>query len=898
MPPVEDAESTYAKAVKTEFSKDYDTAFRLYIKAAESFLHLSRSVDQDREKTKWKTSAGKALERAEKIKAFVDKSKAPSSDPSRSEARLTPVGVDHFSLQEQSYAVKKGGIINGRSFPLWDEKSSSNASSHALFEDPDGEMGLSPEQLKVFPQWRRPAVSEGDGEIADMRLRPQDILQHIITDCSVCASISVCLEHSQRFNSEFGCFALRVVQEVGASLVLPISKPERIPGRYDLRLLFNGAWRRIVIDDKLPYHPITGALVCMSSALVHGQCAMWPSLLEKGYMKLMGGYDFPGSNSSIDLHALVGWIPEHLEIKSPSFERETTWTRIVDAFRAGQCMLTLGTGVDPAVNWRGVNLLPSHSYAIIGAEEDDFSRGFTVLDSWIGTFDDPVSDANRTSGILEIPWTEVLEVFESVYISWDPRIWPKTLNFHGTWKQAGAGDRRTFNALSYSVKLTIFAGSTRHLRLNFDHTGNNSQDEVWVLLTRHVADTRRTTDFISLRVQLEDSFAGSADSGDQRKIATKGTYTNSTHVLARTRLPAHASGTLSVFAAYDGQAAEVGFTLSVYAPATAKIAWDESVPKPPFTQKVDGTLTSKNAGGNSAHPTFMVNPQYHLRIHPPKHATTPAARKAEVLLTMQIGRDVPVNIAVAWSQGGRIFELAQKDLAATSGAYTYGLARLTKPLQAGDYTIILSAFEPNQLGAFSLEVESSLAFDLKAIPQEGAGMYSKTVRGAWYVNPHTYIARFASEHALSAGPRRAQWAARASSTTRRTPSSSSTSRRPRSSSAFPSFLFSPSYPKLVLMLTRRRIRLQLVRPKAPAALNVTLFPAPAQGTTALGRHLVTSGAYDDSVAGVATPQIALGVGKYWAVPSTYAPGVLSAFQLVVYSTAARMNVAERGAVAK
>ncbi|KAJ6593314.1 hypothetical protein B0H19DRAFT_1215467 [Mycena capillaripes] len=838
MPTTEDAESTYAKAVKAEFSKDYDAAFRLYIKAAESFLHLSRSVNQDRDKTKWKTSAGKALERAEKIKAFVDKSKTSSSDPSRSEARLTPVGVDHFSPQEQSYAVKKGGIVNGRSFPLWEEKSP-NASSDVLFEDPDGEMGLSPEQQKVFPQWRRPAASESDGGIADSRLRPQDILQHIITDCSVCASISVCLEHSRRFGSEFGRFSLSATPEAGANLVLPISKSERAQGRYDLRLLFNGAWRRVIIDDKLPYHPTTGALVCMSSAPIHGRYTIWPSLLEKGYMKLMGGYDFPGSNSSIDLHSLVGWIPEHLEIKSPSFERETTWTRIVDAFLAGQCMLTVGTGVNPDISWRGMNLLPSHSYAVIDVKEDDVSRGFTVLDSWIGTLED---GTDRSSGILDISWTDVLELFDSLYLSWDPRIWPKTLNFQGTWKQAGAGDRR----------------STRHLRLKFENTGDAAQDEVWVLLTRHVADTRRTADFISLRVQLEDSFAGSADSGDQRKIATKGTYTNSTHVLARTRLPAQASGSLSVFAAYDGLAAEVGFTLLVYAPATAKVAWDENVPAPPFTSKLDGALTGKNAGGNSTHPTFMVNPQYHLRIHPPKHSTSPAARKAEVSLTMQIGRDIPVNIAVAWSQGGRIFELAQKDLAATSGAYSYGLARLSKPLQGmpGDYTIILSAFEPNQLGAFSIEVESSLAFDLKAIPQEGAGMYAKTVRGAW-----------TTENAMG-GP------------------------------SFKHYAQNPIFELDVQAPTEVKIRLQLLRPKAPAALNVTLFPAPALGpgtiVPALGRHLATSGAYDDSVAGVATPQVTLGVGKYWAIPSTYAPGVVGAFQLVVYSTGARVSVVERG----
>jgi hypothetical protein len=89
--------SIYSKAVKAEFSKDFDSAFRLYIQAAESFLHLSRSIGRENEKPKWKSSAGKALERAEKIKAFVEKSKTASSDSSRSEARLTPVGVDYFS---------------------------------------------------------------------------------------------------------------------------------------------------------------------------------------------------------------------------------------------------------------------------------------------------------------------------------------------------------------------------------------------------------------------------------------------------------------------------------------------------------------------------------------------------------------------------------------------------------------------------------------------------------------------------------------------------------------------------------------------------------------------------------------------------------------------------------
>jgi calpain-7 len=85
---------------------------------------------------------------------------------------------------------------------------------------------------------------------------------------------------------------------------------------------------------------------------------------------------------------------------------------------------------------------------------------------------------------------------------------------------------------------------------------------------------------------------------------------------------------------------------------------------------------------------------------------------------------------------------------ATSGAYSYGLVTATKELPSmfpsfviptfplkpslvGVYTVVVSAFEPHHMGPFSLKVDSSYPFDLKPIPQEGAGMYSKVVRGSW-----------------------------------------------------------------------------------------------------------------------------------------------------------------------
>ena len=80
-------------------------------------------------------------------------------------------------------------------------------------------------------------------------------------------------------------------------------------GKYVVRLNFNGCYRKVTIDDRLP--------VSKTKRLLHvvdrkNPSLLWPALVEKAYLKVRGGYDFPGSNSGTDLWILSGWIPEQI----------------------------------------------------------------------------------------------------------------------------------------------------------------------------------------------------------------------------------------------------------------------------------------------------------------------------------------------------------------------------------------------------------------------------------------------------------------------------------------------------------------------------------------------------------------------------------------------------------
>lgn len=80
-------------------------------------------------------------------------------------------------------------------------------------------------------------------------------------------------------------------------------------GKYMFRLNFNGCFRQVVVDDRLPASKTSRTFFVVDR---RNPELIWPALMEKAYLKIRGGYDFPGSNSGTDLWVLTGWIPEQI----------------------------------------------------------------------------------------------------------------------------------------------------------------------------------------------------------------------------------------------------------------------------------------------------------------------------------------------------------------------------------------------------------------------------------------------------------------------------------------------------------------------------------------------------------------------------------------------------------
>ncbi|KAI5480066.1 calcium-dependent cysteine-type endopeptidase [Pseudohyphozyma bogoriensis] len=146
------------------------------------------------------------------------------------------------------------------------------------------------------------------------------------------------------------------------------------------------------------------------------------------YMQLCGGYEFRGSNSSIDFAALTGWIPEHVSLRGSSYRSEPTWKRIYEGYLAGRCVLTIGTSKPGDEGNLPSGLVPSHNYAVVGMTENEGRREVQFMNPWrpqastefVADLQNSLPHINTEP--LAVNWDVISLHFESLYVNWDPAM--------------------------------------------------------------------------------------------------------------------------------------------------------------------------------------------------------------------------------------------------------------------------------------------------------------------------------------------------------------------------------------------------------------------------------------------------------------------------------------------
>ncbi|OAD66727.1 calpain-like protease PalB/Rim13 [Phycomyces blakesleeanus NRRL 1555(-)] len=734
-----------------------------------------------------------------------------------------PVDQDILSHRLSSAEIevlKYTSNVNGKVFLPWVDSSDlkEKFSFEKKFLDPDGSLRLSDKQLANFGGWKRPSQFMHQPQMIRL-ISSTNIIQDIVTDCSFVASLCVAAAYEQKFNKQLITSCIYPQDSKGR----PCYNPN---GKYVIKLVFNGISRKVVVDDLLPLSQ-KNTLMCTFSA---DKEELWASIIEKAYMKLMGGYDFPGSNSGIDLYCLTGWIPEHLFIHDEkSFVPEKVWNRIIEGAKYGDVLVTIATGEMTEEEASSMGLVPTHAYAVVDIKMVENKRFMQVKNPWShkrwnGPYShmdtknwtpqlmqalnyDPTLAGQRDDGIFWIDFESVCSYFTSIHLNWNPELFTHQWVLHSKWRK-DIGPKKDIYNLGYNPQF--------RLRVNVP---DKKPAAVWLLLSKHIMVTEENTDYITLHIYNNTNGERVFYPGEPFK---EGTYVNSPHILVRFNAPPGISDYTIVVSQHEKERS-LYFTLRSY--SLAPIQLTEVPMRYSIEQKIRGEWTDQTAGGNASSPSFLNNPQWKITIPSPE-SDDPGTDKNNnvtattgILLMLEAPKSFAVNLMLV--EGGK---------------------RVSRQCIPGSYTVVASTFEADLIGKFILTVASLVPLTVDPIPAEGAGMFRKIIHGEWI---RGYNAMGCVAH-------------------------NNYSKNPR-------------YLLDIRELTTVKIRLQAKNIEPTPSMNITLYEKHPKDT--FGQEVATSGPYTNVIQGVATNDIVLGQNGtgYLAVFATHDKDIAGEFTAFIYS---------------
>ncbi|KAL2181564.1 uncharacterized protein P884DRAFT_326248 [Thermothelomyces heterothallicus CBS 202.75] len=704
-------------------------ALKHAIAAAELYMQAAGKASYPADRKRFRRKCAELIALGERLKANTQQA---AGDTSRAPV---PESTRPLTTAEKTILLR-ASRLHGNVFPPWESAPGPDVFSDRdtpVFTDPSP-FTLSAEQLAIFAGWRRPAElmesQDGGGVGADLEQlmsakAETDLAQDLATDCSVVAGLCAAARHlGPTKDSLLG------------SLMYPFDHDKLRPalsknGKYVFRMYFNGTWRHVVIDDRLPASKTNRTLYVVDR---RNPRLIWPALVEKAYLKIRGGYDFPGSNSATDLHALTGWVPEQIFLQSDEIELDEVWNRIERAYDEGNAILTLGTGNMLPEEEQALGLVREHDYAVMDLKKEGNSRLLLIKNPWVDSLvwtgvgssatlktHTVGSTTGDASNQFWMAFEDVLQHFDSLYVNWNPAMFAHRQDHHFKWDMCDKTEELVF---THNPQFSVLSPSG---------------SPVWVLLSRHwqdgeleilrqrkaerdrgddsLATVSKQLGFMALALYATSPPGTRVPLPDPSRRLHQTPYVDSPNTLLRYN-PTPGTPQTLVITQTELPLPSYSFTVSFFSADPLSIA-PASHPLP-YNTSLTGAWTRRSAGGSASHPTYFTNPQYSLTLPTPSALT---------LVLSTSARDLPVHIAVLYTSPSttatpvpqRITTLSGRDIQAASAEYQLGHACASHPrLDAGTYTVVLSTYEPGQLAPYTLRISTSIPLN-EARAGAGAG---------------------------------------------------------------------------------------------------------------------------------------------------------------------------------
>ncbi|KAI7894172.1 uncharacterized protein EV154DRAFT_415548 [Mucor mucedo] len=682
------AKFSFDQGELNEYKGNMEHALEYYSDAAELYLKAFKGYENDSaDKLEARDNFTRALDKAESLKkpslllppSPRTRSSSNASDHHRpslsslhnrssSISSVSHCPTDDILTQKLSASeievLKHTSNVNDKTFLPWiDETDLKEQFSYptSKYLDPEGSLRLSDKQLEKFGGWKRPADIMQHPQLICL-ISSTSIIQDIVTDCSFVASLCVAAAYERKFKKQLITSCIYPQNKHGQ----PCYNPN---GKYVIKLVYNGIARKVVVDDLLPVSR-EGTLMCTFST---NKGELWASIIEKAYMKLMGGYDFPGSNSGIDLHCLTGWIPEHIFISDKSFVADNVWDRILDGIKYGDVLVTIATGDMTEEEATEQGLVPTHAYAVIDIKQFGSKRLLQVKNPWShkrwrGPYShldtqvwtdelksflnfDPCVAEKKDDGIFWIDFESVCENFTSIHLNWNPELFTHRWVLHSVWPEH-VGPKKDVFSLHYNPQFSLTV-----------NVPDKKPAAVWLLLSKHITVTEENTDYITLHVYDNTSGERVFYPGTPFK---EGTYVNSPHILVRFNAPPGISDYTIVVSQHEKEHS-LYFSLRAYSLAPFKLN------EVPIRHSTEQKLT-----------------------------IPPASAPVGLLLMLEAPKDFAVHLMLV-EGGKRAYSVSLRDILSESGPYRHGFCYCELP-----------------------NIKQS-------IPSEGAGMFKKVLHGEWII---------------------------------------------------------------------------------------------------------------------------------------------------------------------